>query len=158
MRRTRFGRRCRSGQSERHAKREQEPWLLVSNLPDRNTTAKKVVALYGTRMQIEQGFRDLKAPRHGFALRQSLGHRVERVANLLMLAALGVLVSWIMGLHGYANRLHRGMQANTERTRKVLSVFFVGLRLLTRRVTITRSEINHAIGILHLDVAAQVPS
>lgn len=158
MRRTRFGRRCRSGQSERHAKREQEPWLLVSNLPGRSTTAKKVVALYATRMQIEQGFRDLKAPRHGFALRQNLGRRVERVANLLLLAALGVLVSWIMGLHGYVNHLHRDMQANTETKRKVLSVFFVGLRLLVRQVDITRSDFNRALGLLRGHVIAQVPS
>lgn len=109
-------------------------------------------------MQIEQGFRDLKAPRHGFALRQNRGHRVERVANLLLVSALGVLASWLMGLHGYAWRLHQGMQANTENRRKVLSVFFVGLRLLTRQVSIKRSEFHDALGILHRDVAAQVPS
>lgn len=130
----------------------------MSSLPKRSTTAKRVVALYATRMQIEQGFGDLKAPRHGFALRQNLGRRTERVANLLLLAALGVLVSWVTGLHGYANHLHRGMQANTVRTRKVLSVFFVGLRLLTKQVTITRNEFHNALGILRQDVAAQVPS
>ncbi len=154
----RDGKRCGSGQSEKHASREREPWLLVSNLPTRHTTAKRVVRLYATRMQIEQSFRDLKAPRHGFAFRENLGRRVERVANLLLLAALGVLVSWLVGLHGYASSLHRGLQANTEKRRKVLSVFFVGLRLIARRHPITRSEIHHALGILHQDVAAQVPS
>lgn len=158
LKRTCQGTRSGSGQSEKHAAREREPWLLVSNLPKRSTTAKRVVALYTTRMQIEQGFRDLKAPRHGFALRQNLGRRAERVANLLLLAALGVLVSWVTGLHGYANHLHHGMQANTVRTRKVLSVFFVGLRLLTKQVTITRNEFQNALGILRQDVAAQVPS
>ena len=77
---------------------------------------------------------------------------------MLLLAALGVLVSWIVGLHGYANYLHRGMQANTEKRRKVLSVFFVGLRLIARRHPVTRSEIHYALGILHQDVAAQVPT
>lgn len=156
--RTRLGARYRSGQSKKHSTREREPWLLVSNLPPRSTTAKRVAGLYATRMQIEQGFRDLKAPRHGFALRQNTGHRVERVANLLLVSALGVLASWLMGLHGYAWRLHQGMQANTENRRKVLSVFFVGLRLLTRQVSIKRSEFHDALGILHRDVAAQVPS
>lgn len=156
--RTRQGTRSGSGQSEKHAAREREPWLLVSNLLHRSTTARKVVALYATRMQIEQGFRDLKAPRHGFALRQNSGRRLERVATLLLLAALGMLVSWLVGLHGYANQLHRGLQANTVSSRKVLSVFFVGLRLLNQQIRITRNDVDHAIEMLRMDVAAQVPS
>ncbi len=52
--------------------REREPWLLVSNLPPRRHTAKRVVALYRQRMTTEQAFRDLKAYRHGFALRGNL--------------------------------------------------------------------------------------
>lgn len=81
------GKRRRNGPSEKHARGEREPWLLVSNLPPRRHTAKRVVALYRQRMTIEQAFRDLKAYRHGFALRGNLGRQHDRIANLLLLAA-----------------------------------------------------------------------
>ncbi|WP_240931808.1 transposase, partial [Azotobacter chroococcum] len=40
--------------------REREPWLLASNLPEERWSAAQVVAIYKRRMQIEEGFRDLK--------------------------------------------------------------------------------------------------
>ncbi|MDH3380003.1 MAG: IS4 family transposase [Gammaproteobacteria bacterium] len=158
MKRTRMGERCHSGQSNKHASREREPWLLVSNLADGSHAAKRVVRTFRMRMQIEEGFRDLKSPRHGFALRENLGRRLERTANLLLIAALGVLATWLMGLHGYERNLHRGLQANTERRRRVLSVFFVGGRLLVRALKVTVDDLRLAIRILQEDVRSQVPA
>jgi hypothetical protein len=158
VKRTRMGERCRSAQSNKHAAREREPWLLVSNLPDSSHTAKRVVNTFRTRMQIEESFRDLKSPRHGFALRENLGRGLQRTANLLLIAALGVLATWLMGLHGYARNLHRGLQANTERRRRVLSVFFVGRRLLARALRVTVYDLRLAIRILNEDVLTQVPA
>src|SRR6056297_2054489 len=96
-------------------------------------------------MTIEEAFRDLKAHRHGFAFRQNLGRDPERVANLLLLAAIGTLCAWLTGLVGAARGLVRTLQANTERRRRVLSVFFVGNRLLKRRIRITRREALDAV-------------
>ncbi len=158
VKRTRFGERSRSAQSNKHAVREREPWLLVSNVPDGSCAAKRVVSLFRTRMQIEEGFRDLKSPRHGFALRENLGRGLERTANLLLIAALGVLATWLMGLHGYQRDLHRGLQANTERRRRVLSVFFVGRRLLARMLKVTVGDLRGAVRILNQDVISQVPA
>lgn len=158
VKRTRLGERCRSAQSKKHAAREREPWLLVSHLPSDSHAAKRVVNIFRTRMQIEESFRDLKSPRHGFALRENLGRRLERTANLLLIAALGVLAMWLMGLHGYARGLHRGLQANTERRRRVLSVFFVGRRLLSKALLVTRKDLRQALRALHEDVLAQVPA
>jgi len=158
VKRTRMGARCHSGQSNKHASREREPWLLVSNLPGGFHAAKRVVSLFRTRMQIEEGFRDLKSPRHGFALRENLGRRLERTANLLLIAALGVLATWLMGLHGYQGNLHRGLQANTETRRRVLSVFFVGRRLLARALKVTVGDLRVAIRLLNQDVISQVPA
>jgi hypothetical protein len=120
--------------------------------------AKRVVRIFRTRMQIEESFRDLKSSRHGFALRENLGRRLERIANLLLIAALGVLATWLMGLHGYATNLHRGLQANTERRRRVLSVFFVGRRLLAKTTGVTGKELRQALRALHEHVLAQVPA
>jgi hypothetical protein len=157
VKRTRMGARSGSGQSNKHAVREREPWLLVSNLALGTHAAKRVVKVFRTRMQIEESFRDLKSPRHGFALRENPGRRRERIANLLLIAALGVLATWLMGLHGYARDLHRGLQANTERRRRVLSVFFVGRRLLAKTIGGTGKELRQALRALHDDVLAQTP-
>ena len=96
-------------------------------------------------MTIEEAFRDLKAPRHGFAFRYNLGRNPGRVANLLLIAALASLALWLIGLVGIQRQLHYGLQANTERRRPVLSVIFIGKRLLKQRLRITRAELQQAI-------------
>lgn len=137
---TAHGERRRNGPSLKHAKREREPWLLVSNLPVRYTSAKRVVAIYRERMTIEESFRDLKAHRHGFAFRQNLGRDPQRVANLLVIAALAMMIVWVTGLMGIARGLERSLQANTVTKRRVLSIFFVGNRLLQQHLTFTHHE------------------
>lgn len=138
------GQRRRNGPSLKHARREREPWLLISNLPPRQNIAKRIVAIYRDRMTIEESFRDLKAHRHGFAFRQSLGRQPERVANLLLIAALATLCAWLTGLIGIERGLDRGLQANTEKRRRVLSVFFIGSRLLKQRLLLTCAEFQRA--------------
>ncbi len=142
---TAHGKRRRNGPSEKHARREREPWLLVSNLPPRRTTAERVVALYCQRMTIEQAFRDLKAYRHGFALRGNLGRHQDRIADLLLIAALAMLVLWIISLVGIARGLSRTLQANTERRKRVLSTFFIGARSFKQGLLSDRDEIDDAL-------------
>jgi hypothetical protein len=158
MRVTLAGERSRSTESKRKAARGREPWLLVSNLPQAYATAKRVVSIYRTRMQIEESFRDLKAPRCGFAMREHQGRDLERTANLLLIAALGVLATWLTGQLGYARKLHRKLQANTERRRRVLSTFFVGRRLLSQSLAVTARDIRDALVMLRGDIRAQLPA
>ena len=148
------GQRRRNGPSEKHARGEREPWLLVSNLPPRRTTAKRVVALYRQRMTIEQAFRDLKAYRHGFALRGNLGRHKNRIADLLLIAVLAMFVLWIIGLVGIARGLHRTLQANTERLRRVLSTFFIGVRLFKQGILLSREDVDEALAQLRFTVLA----
>jgi hypothetical protein len=49
------------------------------------------------------------------------------------------------------------MQANTERRRRVLSVFFVGTRLLARNLKVTSNELKHAIEMLRVHAHEQRP-
>ncbi|WP_311946884.1 transposase [Halomonas piscis] len=63
--RNKRGRISRDGGSRTIARRQQEPWVLVSNLPDRSTLANEVVTIYRQGMQIEEGFRDVKSPLFG---------------------------------------------------------------------------------------------
>jgi hypothetical protein len=46
-------------------KAAREPWVLATSI---NLSAHKVIRKYATRMQIEECFRDLKAPRQGWSL------------------------------------------------------------------------------------------
>ena len=147
------GLRKHDGPSEKHARREREPWLLVSNLAPRRHLAQRIVAIYRDRMSIEEAFRDLKAPRHGFAFRHNLGRNPSRVANLLLIAALASLVLWLTGLVGIERRLERALQANTERRRRVLSIPFVGKRLIAQRLPIDPHELQRALRQIHVVVA-----
>ena len=144
VRLTAKGQRKRNGQSLKHEKREREPWLLISNLPPRHRIEKRIVAIYGDRMAIEESFRDLKAYRHGFALRQNLGRHPQRIANLLLLAALAAWAVWLTGTVGISQGIDRTLQANTERRRRVLSTFFIGLRLLDYYATTNQHAFQHA--------------
>ena len=151
----RRGVRRKGARENKLAQRNREPWLLASNLE--RVSARQVVKLYRTRMYIEEAFRDLKAPRHGFAFRCNMGRQRERVANLLLLGALGMLATWLMGLIAQARGLHRGMQANTERRRRVLSVFFIGTRLLAKNLSVTAAELRNALLTLRQHAQQQRP-
>ena len=87
-------------------------------------------------MSIEEGFRDLKAHRGGFGLRQNLGRDPRRISILLMIAAIATLCAWITGMAGINAQKHYALQANTERRRNVLSVFTNGMRLIAQRMRV----------------------
>ncbi len=133
-----------------------EPWLLATNLPHGLRSAHRVVAIYRRRMQIEESFRDLKSPRCGFALRQNLGRDPQRIANLLLLCALAMLALWVMGLFGYQHGHHRLLQANTEKRRRVLSVVFVGKRLIAKQQPVLLSQLRQAIELLRASAIEQL--
>jgi hypothetical protein len=143
----------RNGPSLKSAKREREPWLLVSNLPPRHRIEKRVVQIYRDRMAIEEAFRDLKAYRHGFAFRLNLGRNAERVANLLLIAALATLAVWLTGLIGIERGIARSLQANTERNRRVLSTFFIGIRVLNLSPRLRGEELQTAFHRLRSFIA-----
>ncbi len=149
---TAHGKPRRNSASLKHAKREREPWLLVSNLPAQANRAKRVVAIYRERMSIELSFRDLKAHRHGFAFRQNLGRHPDRLANLLLIAAIATIGIWLTGLVGIKRGIARTLQANTEKRYTVLSVFFVGTRLLFRNTRCAQHELRAALQRLQLNV------
>ncbi len=99
-----------------------EPLLLVTSLP---APVRVVVDVYGTRMQIEETFRDLKSYRYGWSTRHIRSTRALRVDVLLMIGALAAVVMHLIGLAIRGGVLARGLQANTERRRNVFSTFFL---------------------------------
>ena len=104
------------------------PLLLATSLPPCSKLAKKIVALYTLRMEIEESCRDLKSTHFGLSLELHLTYQVERLQILLLIAALALMVAWLMGKATELTEQHWQYQANTVRKRKVLSTIFIGLK------------------------------
>lgn len=124
-----------SAVSRKHANRENEPWLLATSLNKSHAFAKKVVKIYHTRMQIEESFRDLKTGL-GFATCQT--RQRMQLSVLLLIAMLAQLILFIIGLAVEAADKQRHFQANTVKSRAVLSYQYLGLRAVRDKwLTIT---------------------
>jgi len=85
----------KSSVSRKHAKREQEPWLLVVSPSLKAFSAARVVAYYRSRMQIEEGLRDTKSTHYGLDFTSESRIEAERRANLLLIAALIIFALWL---------------------------------------------------------------
>jgi len=108
------------------------PRLLATSLPHEIGSEFRIKKLYSQRMQIEETFRDLKCHRWGFCLRYARSNSAARLEILLLPGTLATLIAWIVGLVGRALHLNEQLQANTVRSRQVLSTFFIGRQLLCR--------------------------
>ena len=116
--------------SREHAKGGREPWLLVTNLPQSTWFAQRVVTLYTQRMQIEEGFRDTKNERYGLALNYCASQSTKRVEILLMIAMLTQFALILIGKAAYIKGYYKAFQANTVKTKRVLSYFYLGKEIL----------------------------
>ena len=134
------GKRRASLSSLTAARGAKEPWLLVSSLPVNRLFAKRCLRAYETRMQIEEGFRDMKSSRFGLGFELNFTSKIERLSNLILLttvtALLLVLIGKVIELAGYAKRF----QVNTLRKRRVLSHFYLGKRAIMTRFQISKKE------------------
>lgn len=129
--------------AQRARQHAREPWLLATSLPINSWSARRVVSAYEKRMQIEETFRDLKSHRWGFGLQYARSRSVERLENLLLLTTLALLARWLAGLAAKADDLTRHFQANTVRGKAVLSVIFLGRRILKSTRTVLRKQAIH---------------
>jgi hypothetical protein len=110
-------------------KRAMEPWLLATSLAD--ATPKKIVSIYGSRMQIEETFRDAKNHRFGWSFEDSRSTTCERIQVLLLIAVLGMLAVTLLGQAAERRGDHLAYQANrTRRGHRVLSLFFLGKNII----------------------------
>ncbi len=136
---------------QHYRKNAHEPLVLTTSL---SRAAQHVVDLYALRMQVEETFRDLKCHRWGWSLRHCRSRSRERIEVLLMLGAIGVLVQHVAGCAGESLHLHHRHQANTIRTRRVLSLFTLGGLLLNGPDgrLLTTSAIRRALARLRRDL------
>lgn len=132
IKKTKLGQACTSVQSQKSAHRERTPWLIVTSLSPEYANTKQIIHLYKTRMQIEEGFRDVKNSRWGLSFNEARCSTTQRYENLLLVAHLATLAVWMIGKIAELKRWHRHYQANTVKTHKVLSTFFLGLEVIKR--------------------------
>lgn len=87
-------------------------------------------------MQIEEAFRDLKNTRNGFSLRHCRSFERQQLNVTLLIAAIAaiaMLLLWIVGMVAKQQKQHVLFQANTVRHRNVLSTFTIGWQYLKRK-------------------------
>lgn len=108
-----------------------EPWLLASSL----SKGSKVIKLYKMRMQIEEGFRDLKSSRYGFGLRHAYSKEINRIKILLLIAMLACLIAWLVGMIAEKNHWQYHFQANSIKHKRVLSLFYLGCQVIKRNLS-----------------------
>lgn len=136
----------RSKQSRASAEREKEPWLLATSLCNSSGSAKRVIEIYATRMQIEESFRDVKT---GLKMNDSGSRNLHKISVLLLIACLSQFMLYLLGLAVKAAGKHRQYQANSIKHRNVLSNQFIGLRAYKdRRLKLLKAHWRVAIKAL----------
>lgn len=152
VKKTKSGKKSAMKHSLKNAHRERTPWVLVTSLQGGRQITKTVIRLYKARMQIEEAFRDLKNHRYGFSFRDCMSRQLHRLENLLLIGALATLVAWLVGKAAELKGLHRQFQANTTKTRSVLSTFYLGCEVISSMwFSMTPADFRKAITVLRED-------
>lgn len=127
-------------------KSAKEPWLIFSSTDD--FKPREIMKLYSRRMQIEQNFRDEKSERFGLGLRASYSRSAARILVLSLLATLSTVVLWLIGYHAENKGLHLRYQANSIKSRRVISYLTLAKNVLRHsplilKRTVLSTVLNH---------------
>ena len=150
----------KSAQSLKQSQGQKEPWLLVVSPLLNQLSAEGVVAIYRSRMQIEQTFRDVKNSRWGLSLSESQTRQPRRLATLLLIGALACYALWIIGL--LVKSLNFSMEFGSKKKAKTaLSTISLARCWIreTSSIILTARQINNALSMLRtliLDVHQQI--
>ncbi len=129
----------RSKRSLQHSAAATDPWLLATNLPTHRTLSKQVVGIYRQRMQIEEGFRDMKSTRFGLGFEQNKSTTTSRLTILVLLTTLASISLILSGMALFISGKTQRFKANTE-TRQTLSFHTLGQRAWVDRTRFTLSQ------------------
>lgn len=145
----------RSKQSHSHANREREPWLLVYSLSLKGRTPKQLVAMYRSRMQIEEGFRDHKSTHYGLGMSQHRKIPEKRRAVLCLLATLAHFVLWCVGTAGKETAQARQVRVNSSSKRAPYSTIFLARLLIAQKhFRLPDKEIKASLGKIKIHAEA----
>ena len=131
-------------QSKKHSKNAKEAWVLATSLSHKYSSAKRIVKIFKNRMQIEEGFRDLKSSKYGFGFEEAFSKKIKRIEILLLIGMLAALMAWVIGYIGEGKKLQYQFQANSIKSRRVLSLFYLGCQILRKKIHFMFSELEGA--------------
>ena len=137
-----------SSKSKRHAKAGKEPWLLVTSLPQSGHNPNHIVNIYRQRMRIEENFRDTKCHHYGLGLKDSLTRTPERMAILLLIAAIATFAAWLAGIITIHHGKAADFQAHSAKFTNSLSIVYLGREVIKKQLDISNSELVLALEIL----------
>ncbi|WP_182912259.1 transposase [Pseudoalteromonas sp. MSK9-3] len=125
----RSGKPKQSKHAKVHIKSARDPWLISSSLPYSRNSATKLVKIYQLRMQIEEGFRDMKSRRFGQGFNYNQTTIQSRLSLLVLLTTLAHWFFMIIGMTAKLENKYRQYQANSLKTDNVSSLQFIGQRV-----------------------------
>lgn len=126
----------------------QEPWVLVTSLSQARDNPVHVVNIYRQRMRIEGNFRDTKCSHYGQGLKLSLTRRPERMAILLLIAAIATFAAWIAGLITISKGMASDFQAHSAKFTHSLSVVYLGREAIKKKLIVSYLQSIYAINTL----------
>lgn len=130
--------------AKEYSKSAKEAWVIATSLPHKKfLSANRVIKIYKNRMQIEEGFRDLKSHKFGFSLVEAHSIKIKRIEILLLIALLASFIAWLVGYVGESKKLQYQFQANSIKHHRVLSLFFLGCQMIKRKINITLGELEN---------------
>lgn len=137
-----------SGKSKCHSKAGKEPWLLVTSLSLVCDNPNHIVNIYRQRMRIEENFRDTKCPRYGLGLKNSLTRTPERMAILLLIAAIATFAAWLAGIVTIHDGNAADFQAHSAKSKHALSIVFLGREAIKKQSIFSDDQLFNSLSIL----------
>ncbi len=137
-----------SGKSKIHSKAAKEPWLLATSLPQARNNPSHIVNIYRQRMRIEENFRDTKCPHYGLGLKDSLTRTPERMAILLLIAAIATFAAWLAGISTMRQGKAADFQAHSAKFTTSLSIVYLGREAIKKQLYISNTQLKIAGEIL----------
>lgn len=131
---TKAGNIKKDSNSKSKAKAAKEPWVIVTSLSHTNNMPNKVIKIYQSRMQIEEGIRDLKSTKYGFGFEHMMSYKPNRILILLLIAMIAAFIAYFTGMVAEYNNIQYQFQANSIRHRRVLSLFYLGKRIIKKKL------------------------
>ncbi len=119
-----------------------EPWILATNLTDKQYKSSEIIKFYSKRMQIEESFIDIKSHQFGLSARYVRTTCAYRWGVKMLLSAIVQIIYWIIGIVGHNQGMQRFFQANTVKDRKVFSYFTLG-KLIIEHDVIHKLDIDY---------------
>ena len=103
-------------------------WVLGTN--HKELTPHEILDIYAARMSIEELFRDFKNHRFGWSLRTARTTSTHRYSILMLIGSLAYFVVMKVGISVERVGEHLKFQSNSLKSRRVLSLFFLGKELI----------------------------